>query len=490
MDIKINLKILDKLFSLFSGESLKAKAARGGVWLASGSVIDKILRLLRNIILTRILAPEAFGVIAIALSVNSFFETLTQVGIDKAIIQSTSGGDSKFQNGAWFFSLGRSIGLYLVAYFIAPYIANFYNNDQITQLLRVVCLSILFRGAISPRAYAALKNLVYSKWVFISHGGASLGIIISVVLVTKIQNEWILAIGFVLEAFFRMAFSFILCPYLPNPNFDRKALKELFAFARGMFGLPILLFIFNRVDIFVIGKLLPSKELGLYSMAIGLARMPLLFIATLLDELLMSVLSKVKNDNDKINQTLITVTKHISIFGIPSLLFIGISAEKILSLFYGEAYGKMAFPFTLVFLAEFIKLVGMPISLTYFALGKPGIHRFFTSIRALTIIVLIYPAVTLYQLDGAAVAIVASISVAFFFQLNKINKITGLRLIPYLQLFALPLLLCLLGGMLLVLVNKTILNSEWLSIGFGTLIVTAIITYLAMKSVKSNKQAL
>src|ERR1035437_9699728 len=87
------------------GQGLKTKVLRVGVWLGGGSVAEQALRFGRNMILARLLAPNAFGTMAIALSAASVVDTLTDVGVGTAIIQNPRGAEDKYLNTAWWLAI-------------------------------------------------------------------------------------------------------------------------------------------------------------------------------------------------------------------------------------------------------------------------------------------------------------------------------------------------------------------------------------------------
>ena len=108
-------------------QRLKERAVRGGAWLGAGTGIEQGLRFLRNIILTRLLAPEAFGLMAIVLALNTAFESFTDVGIKQAIVQNPRGQTREYLNGAWWFSCIRAVVLYGLAFWSAPFLERFYD---------------------------------------------------------------------------------------------------------------------------------------------------------------------------------------------------------------------------------------------------------------------------------------------------------------------------------------------------------------------------
>src|ERR1700684_1654397 len=90
---------------LLLGDGLKAKAMRGGTWLGAGSVTEQVARFARNMILTRLLAPGAFGAMAIVLSCSAIIGTLTDVGQRASIIQNPRGREDAYLNAGWWIAM-------------------------------------------------------------------------------------------------------------------------------------------------------------------------------------------------------------------------------------------------------------------------------------------------------------------------------------------------------------------------------------------------
>ena len=113
-------QLSQKYMNLFmNGKGMRGNIARGGIWLGIGGGSEHFLRLVRNMILTRLIAPEAFGVVAIVLAINTFFESFTQIGIKEAIIQNPRGSEYVYLNGAFWISAIRGAVLYGCALFLS-----------------------------------------------------------------------------------------------------------------------------------------------------------------------------------------------------------------------------------------------------------------------------------------------------------------------------------------------------------------------------------
>jgi O-antigen/teichoic acid export membrane protein len=419
---KIKLFLKQLLYS----SSLKAKTARGSIWLGFGMTIEHGTRFFRNMILTRILVPEAFGLMAIVLAITSVFESFTQVGIGQSIIQNPDSESKTYLNGAWWFSFLRGLCIFIISFIFAPYIANFYHNSQLTVLFRISCISMFFNGLISGNLFIAQKNMDFKKWVIINQGGSLIGIIATVFLALNLKNVWSLVFGFTLESIARCLLSYIFCPFLPGIKFSRIHLSNLFRYSRGMFGLPILTLIFLQGDIFIIGKILPISDLGLYSMAVNLARAPFNAINNLASQLLSPVFSKFQKNFIKINHLISFFTKIVLFLCVPIVIICIIYSREILAFVYGESYKNVFIPFSIILISEIIKITGLPFVLFYFMSGRPEMHRLFTGLRAILLIGLIYFAIKMFALNGASIVVLISIFISFIFQIIQVNTITSI----------------------------------------------------------------
>ncbi|MDA8174667.1 MAG: oligosaccharide flippase family protein [Nitrospiraceae bacterium] len=399
---------------------MRSLALKGGFWLGAGSGLEYGLRFLRNIILARLLVPESFGLMAIVLAVNTGLGAFTYIGINEAVIQSPDGGEETYLNAAWWLSLIRSVGLFALAVIALPWVVSFYSVEQYSAMFLVSFLSIIFTGAMSARAYIAQKEMDFKKWMLISNGGAAIGILTAIGLTFWLHSIWALVIGYVMEAAGRCLLSFIICPHLPRLHFSKVHTRALWKYASGMFGLPVLYFLFREVDVFVIGKLLSKRELGLYSMAVKLAQMPVLMVSTIINPLLMPMFSVKQADKQWINHALIKSTGIILLAGSPLVCFFALYGKDLLTAVYGPQYAAVAMPFAILLAATLFRTVSTPITNVYFAIGKPQLQRFFLMIRAVLMVLIIYPAVRFLGLTGAACAGLFSMLAAYFFQVLRI----------------------------------------------------------------------
>ncbi|HAK97047.1 MAG TPA: hypothetical protein DCM87_19160 [Planctomycetes bacterium] len=432
--------LLAKAKELIDGSHLKARIARGGTWLAVGSGVEEMLRLARNMILTRLIVPEAFGIVATVLAVNALMEAFTQIGLREAIVQHPEARSRTYLNGAWWLAVTRGLLLYAAGFFLAPLVAAFYEKPQIVDMLRLVFLTLIFNSAISPRAYIMVKEMRFKLVVAIYQLGAAIGVVAAILLaVFAFANAYTLILGFLAESLAVCVLSHIVCPFRPGFEFTREHARALFTYVRGIFGLPILTFIFLRADIFVLGKVVPDALLGFYSMAVHLAQMADVFIAKLLNPVLLAAFAEIQSDNGRINRLILRFTSLLALAGVPAMAFAALYGGTLLGLLYGPGYDSVAAAFAIAFVAYMLKGIATPANNFFFGTGRPRDFRFYVAVRAAVVAAIMYPFAARWHDVGAAAAVATALVIAFALQIKRMHRLTGLRARAYLSVFRVPL---------------------------------------------------
>jgi lipopolysaccharide exporter len=417
--------------ALLLGEGLRAKVVRGGTWLGAGSAAEQAARFARNMILTRILAPNAFGAMAIVMSCSSIIGTLTDVGQRAAVIQNPRGREKAYLNAGWWMGMGRAVCMYGIIFVAAPFVGHFYGNAELCGLLRVALLGTLFEGAMSPRSILPEKEMRFGRWMVISNGGAICGVITTVILSFYIRDVWALAIGACSENFFRCVLSYMLCPGLPSLGWDRRVVRDLYKFSRAVVGLSFLNLIFSRTDIFVMGKLYSTTTLGLYTMGVMLVQTPSSFLTKMMGQILFPSFAHVQDDKERINRILIETTSWLILFGLPGVVAIYLCAHSLLTVIYGARYVAAAGPLAVAAVVVFLNVLNAAITCVFNGIGLPALHRRAVAASAVVMLIAIYPACRLLGVVGGQVAALLAIILSYVLQVVRMRGLTGLDLLRY-----------------------------------------------------------
>ena len=268
--------------------------------------------------------------------------------------------------------MGRAISMYVVIFAMAPWVAHFYGNAELSALLRVTLLGTLFDGAMSPRSILPQKEMKFGRWMAISNGGAVCGVVLTVILSFVLHDVWALAIGYCSENVFRCLLSYILCPGLPSLGWDRRVAGDLYKFSKAVFGLPFLNLIFSRTDIFVLGKLYSTTALGLYTMGVALVQTPSIFVTTMLAQTLFPAFAHVQEDKERVNRILVEVTSWLILLGLPGVVVIYLCGHSLLSVIYGARYVAAAGPLAVAAIVVFLNVLNVAITCVFTGMGGRG----------------------------------------------------------------------------------------------------------------------
>jgi len=424
-------QIINDHIGLLQGSGLKAKSARGVMLLGVGTGVERVLRLVRYMVVARILAPDAFGVMAIVIGISTILQTLSDVGVRQSIIQNKKGAEQGYLNVAWWLQSLRGLVLYGVGFLATPWISRFYDMPTLLPLLRVAFLLIIFDGFINPRVYVLEKRLKFGKYVFLMQGSGVLSTFLTIGLAFYLRSIWALVIGLVCEGGMRCLFSYVLCPFLPRLSIDRDSLKELLKFAKGILGLSFLTILIRQIDIFVLGKLVSEQQLGMYFLAIHLASQPALLFRKIFGRVLLPAFAEKQDNKESICRAMLAIVKTIAMFGIPLLAFVIICARPILSVVYGSQYAEVAVPFSILCLWGLVSTQAVIVSSILIGVGLPHLRRREVILRALILIGLIYPGIVLWGLSGAALAVLVAYTVALIAPFVWMRKLINLRFDEY-----------------------------------------------------------
>ncbi len=261
----------------FNGSSLTARALRSSLLTVGGFGGSQLIRLLSNLVLTRLLFPEAFGLMALVTVFLIGLGQFSDVGVTPAILQSKRGDDQKFLNTAWTIQVVRGFCLFLVACAIAWPVAALYDQPQLNQLLPVAALSLLISGFNPTRLDTANRHLMLGRVTAIDFGTQLTGILGAIVLAWMTGSVWSLVASGLISALVQL---YLLDRFLPGErnrfHWDKSCAQELISFGKWIFLSTVCGFFFTQGDKLLMGEYLPLDVFGVYNIGFFLASFPML----------------------------------------------------------------------------------------------------------------------------------------------------------------------------------------------------------------------
>jgi O-antigen/teichoic acid export membrane protein len=413
---------VNSILQYLAADSLRGRFARSSVFLTAGTGIERAMRLVRYMILARLIIHDEMGLVAICVAVLTMFEAAGEVGIRFSVIQNKIGDRYDYLNAAWWFQAVRALLLTAAGIAAAGWIAQFYEDPALTNLLRVAFLAVLFNGLVSPGSHVLEKKLHFGKYVIMTQGSMLIGTLLTIVLTVIYRNVWAVIIGFSSEGLIRLVLSFIICPFRPQLHIDRHAMKELSAFAKGMWGMPILTLIAFQADVFVLGKMVPKDMVGIYFLAAQLARIPRDLAMQIVSKLLLPVFAIKQDEKESLQTGLCQSTRWVTLMVGPLTGFFIACAATLLVILYTPDCAAATTAFILMALTTFLRVQAIIMANMYYATHQLNQQRIFVTVRVVIMAALLIPLIQNMGINGAALAVLAGELCGFAFQTAVLNR--------------------------------------------------------------------
>ena len=259
------------------GRTLIQRAMRSSAITVMGFAGSQIIRLASNLLLTRLLFPEAFGVMAMVSVFLMGLAMFSDAGVGPAIMQSKRGDDDDFLNTAWTIQIIRGFLLYSVAVILCWPVSQFYGEPALLYFLPVAALTLIIQGFNPTRLESANRHLLAGRVTVIDIATQLVGIITAVVLAWIFQSVWALVISGLLSMLAQLYF---LNRFLPGPSnklrWEKPAAQELINFGKWVFLSTICGFAISQADKIIIGRFLTTYDFGIYNIGFFLASFPMM----------------------------------------------------------------------------------------------------------------------------------------------------------------------------------------------------------------------
>ena len=261
----------------FSSPGLFARALRGSALTAGSYAITQGLRLASNLLLTRLLFPEAFGVMALVSVVLVGLAMFSDTGIGPAISQSARGDAPEFLDTAFTINVVRGGLLWLLTCALAWPVAQLYAVPDLVSLLPAAGLTLLISGFNPTRIDTANRHLLLGRVTGLDLLAQVIGIVAMVGLAIVMGSVWALVIGAIIGAAARPLLMALWLPGRRNRMvWNAGAGRELIHFGKWIFLSTACGFLLSQGDKAILGAYLPLDALGIYNIGYFLASFPLL----------------------------------------------------------------------------------------------------------------------------------------------------------------------------------------------------------------------
>jgi len=382
---------------------INKQIAKGSVWMVLFKILEKSISIVSTIILARLLSPEDFGLVAIALLIVTLLELLRAFNFDMALIHNQDATDEHY-NTAWTFNIIATAVISILLICAAPLASFFYDDERLFNIFLVLSFGVFISGFENIGVVVFRKELEFRKEFAFLLGKKLIGFVVGVSLALYLKNYWALVGGTVATHAGIVLLSYYIQSYRPRLSISKA--KELFGFSSWLFINNLLNFMNYKMPEAVIGKVSGTGQLGLFTVSADIAKLGSTEIVLPVNRAAYPGYAKQSHDYNALKRSFLGTLGMIALFIIPASLGIAVISPVMIPVLLGDKWND-AIP-----ILQLLAIVGMISSFSntqsiYMAIGKPRIMTGIFVVRLCLAIPAFIYCIYVYDLITAIMALIA-----------------------------------------------------------------------------------
>lgn len=331
-------------------ESLKDKTVKGTLWSGLDNVAQIGVTFIVSIVLARLLSPDDYGLLGIIAVFTAVCTAMINGGFATALIRKKDATDDDY-NTSFIVNLGLSLFFYVIIYFSSPFIATFFNREELVSLTRVASLGMII-GALALVQQTRLTKRIDFKTqtkITIIASVASGGIGITMALLGF--GVWSLVAQKLSSYTLRTILLLLYNRWVPQLRFSSKSFHELFGFGWKIMASEVLNALWKELYQVVVGKFYSPATLGQYSRAHQFSKLFSSNLNIVVQRVTYPVLSSLQDDKERLIASYRRVIKVTMFITAISMLFLAAVSEPLIYCLIGSKWNEAAIYLPLICLA-------------------------------------------------------------------------------------------------------------------------------------------
>jgi O-antigen/teichoic acid export membrane protein len=371
--------------------TLKSLVLKGSAITLVGFGSGQVLRLFSNLILTRLLVPEAFGFMSLSYALLEGLAMFSAVGEGPAIVRDKRGDEPDFVNTAWTVQVIRGNYLWIAACILAWPMSLLYGEPLLVQLVPVVGFTCVLEGFYSSSIHLARRHMSLGRLTFALLVAQFAGIFAMVSCAFVFRTVWALPVGGLVENATMLLLSHFYLPGIPSRfRWEKDALRALRELGKWIFLSSMLEFIARQSDRLLLAYYVEMATLGIYAVAVNLSEPIARLNMQMSRNVMMPALSRTHRDApERMAETFYKGRLGIDAMHLPILGFISAAGPRIVELLYDNRYLAAGWMLQVICVRTAIRCFFEPSSAACTALGAPKYVTLSRFVRASAIILAI-----------------------------------------------------------------------------------------------------
>jgi len=349
--------------------TLKEETIKGVKWSGLSRGSQQTLQLAISVILARLLMPEDFGVLAMAVVFTGLIAIFNDFGIGAATIQMQDLSDDDLSSIFWFnLFIGLIATLFTVV--ISPLIAAFYDKDILIPILSILGLGFLLSSFSVIQRSILIKKMDFKKIAMVEIITTVISGTAAIYLAYMGYGVWSLVWQGIIAAVITGLIYWIISQWKPKFKFQFGTVKSIMKFSINMLGFNIVNYFSRNADYLLIGKFLGAESLGYYTLAYKLMLYPLQNISSIISRVLFPAFSAIQGDDVRLRSAYLKATKLIAFVTFPVMFGLFALADELILTVYSAKWEPAIILFKIFCFVGMIQSIGSTVGQIYLAKGK------------------------------------------------------------------------------------------------------------------------
>lgn len=315
----------------------RGNAVRGVAWSAIERFSVQGIQFLVSIILARLLTPADFGLVAIVIVFSSIFQTINESGFNVALIHKLNRDELDYST-AFVANLGIGVVSYALLFVCAPLIADFYDNEVLTNVMRILSLNLVINSiGLVPMAMYTIR-IDFKTQAKASFFAAVLSGIVGIIVAYVLRNVYAIVIQQILFNVVYVSLMIVFIKWIPSFKFSAARFNGLFQYAYKLIGARVISVVFDDLYSLAIGKIYSPAILGCYNRAQSFRLVLSKNIVNIVQRVSIPILCQAQEDNVQMKRVLLKFLSSTALIVYPMLFGLMSLSEPLVLVLLGEKW--------------------------------------------------------------------------------------------------------------------------------------------------------
>ncbi|MEX2282846.1 MAG: lipopolysaccharide biosynthesis protein [Gemmatimonadota bacterium] len=349
------------------------RVLRSVYWQGSGQLLAQAISWVATLVVIRLLSPADYGLMAMVMLFVNFMLLVADLGVSSALVQAKEVESRHYQQVLGVIIVTNVIAAG-VTFLGAPLVAAFFDDPRITLLVRVLSLNFLVCAISSLSQARVIRELDFRVKSVVDVSATVGGAVASLLVAFGGGGVWALVIGLLAQNLVRAVGYLMASPLRIWPVISLQSLSPMLQFGALVSVDRILFFFYGNVDSVLAGKVLGEASLGLYTLALTLAALPLQKVVPTLTQVSFAAFARIQDEPERVRRNLLRAVRLVSAAAFPAVFGMAVVAPVMVPLILGDRWAAVIVPFQVICLILPLRSLSAVISTALLGTGRAGVN--------------------------------------------------------------------------------------------------------------------